>query len=166
MLSTTPSATERDPFLSNRGGPAPLAGIRRCFLASLSPRGPFNSLHSAASLPSSPLASPLRLTRRHSVSHRLKSPSPSARGGSRRVGRGRRGVEEKSIQHQTMAYRPRGAVCRKVTAIHYVWWPANGQCACRQMDCKHLPCVSIAWAASGGAHTRANTKGVQARTHL
>lgn len=166
MLSTTPSATKRDPFLSYRGPCPPLAGIHLCFLASFSPRGPFNSLHSAASLPSSPLASPLRQTRRHSVSHRLKSPSPSARGGSRRAGRGRRDGEGKSIQHQTMAYRPRGAVCKKVTAIHYVWWPANGQCACRQMDCKHLPCVSIGWAASGGAHMHANTKGLQAHTHL
>lgn len=158
--------TERDPFLSYRGGPAPLAGIRRCFLASFSPRGPFNSLHSAASLPSSPLASPLRQTRGTQSptdsNHRLHL-REEGRGG---VGRGRRGGEEKSIQHQTMAYRPGGAVCRKVTAIHYVWGPANGQCACRQMDCKHLPCVSIAWVASGGAHTRANTKGAQARTHL
>lgn len=76
------------------------------------------------------------------------------------------GGEEKSIQHQTMAYRPRGVLCRKVTAIHYVWWPANGQCACRQMDCKHLSCVSIGPVARGGAHTGANTKGGQAHTHL
>lgn len=76
------------------------------------------------------------------------------------------GGEEKSIQHQTMAYRPRGALCRKVTAIHYVWWPANGQCACRQMDCKHLPRVSIGRLARGGARTGANTKGRQAHTHL
>lgn len=107
--------------------------------------------------PCPPLLSP-RLSGRHGgtqsptdSNHRLHL-REEGRGGVRR---GRRGGEEKSIQHQTMAYRPRGAVCRKVTAIHYVWWPANGQCACRQMDCKHLPCVSMAWAASGGfAHAR------------
>lgn len=58
----------------------------------------------------------------------FKSPSPSTR-------------RWKSIQHQTMARRPEGAVSRKVTAIHYVRLPANGQCACRQMDYKHLPSV-------------------------
>lgn len=66
------------------GSPPPFAGIRRRFFTSFSPRGPFNSLHWAASLPSSPHASPLQ---QHSVSHRLKSPSPSVRGGSRREGK-------------------------------------------------------------------------------
>lgn len=42
------------------------------------------------------------------------------------------GAGLKSIRHQTMAYRPKGAACRKVTAIHYVWWIANGQCVRRQ----------------------------------
>lgn len=73
-------------------------------------------------------------------------------------GRGE-GVGEKN-QYKTKQWLTGLGVRRaeKVTAIHYVWWPANGQCACRQMDCKRLPCVSIGRVARGAVRTRANTR--------
>lgn len=156
-LSTTPSATERDPFLSYRGGCAPLAGIRRWFLA-VRPLQ-FFTLGCIFALPSSRLASPADTA---ALSLPLTQITVSIC--AMRVEEGGLGVggEEKSIQHQTMAYRPRGVVCRKVTAIHYVWWPANGQCACRQMDCKHLPCVSIARVARGGARAHSHKRRTRA----
>lgn len=104
------------------------------FFTSFWPRRPFNSLHSAASL-----LSP-RLSPADEAALSLPQTQITVSICARRV---EEGGEEKSIRHQTMAYRPKAAPRRKVTAIHYVWWPANGQCACRQMDCKHFPCASI-----------------------